>query len=89
MRSGLLALAVILLSQSPCLSAEINDAARRGDIQTVSKLLDQGVAADAKDETSETPLLSASSRSPCASPSLRWCGGNTTISSADMDWTMA
>ena len=60
MRSGLLALAVILLSQSPCLSAEINDAARRGDIQTVSKLLDQGVAADAKDETSETPLLSAS-----------------------------
>ena len=60
MRFGLLILAGILLSQSPCLSAEINDAARRGDIQTVGKLLDQGVAADAKDETGETPLLSAS-----------------------------
>jgi ankyrin repeat protein len=60
MRSGLLILAGFLLSQSPCLSAEINNAARRGDIQAVSKLLDQGVAADAKDETGETPLLSAS-----------------------------
>ena len=36
------------------------DAARRGDIQTVGKLLDQGVAPDAKDETGETPMLSAS-----------------------------
>ena len=60
MRPGGLILAVFLLSQTPCLSAEINDAARRGDIQTVSKLLDQGVAPDAKDETGETPLLSAS-----------------------------
>jgi uncharacterized protein len=59
-RFGLLILASILLSQSPCQSAEIHDAARRVDIQTVSKLLDQGVAADAKDETGETPLLSAS-----------------------------
>jgi ankyrin repeat protein len=60
MRSGLLILAGFLLSQSPCLSAEINDAAHRGDTQAVSKLLDQGVAPDAKDETGETPLLSAS-----------------------------
>ena len=56
----LLVLVSFLLSQSPCLSAEINDAARRGDLRAVSKLLDQGVAPDAKDETGETPLLSAS-----------------------------
>ena len=56
----LLVLVSFLLSQSPCLSAEINDAARRGDLPAVSKLLDQGVAPDAKDETGETPLLSAS-----------------------------
>ena len=56
----LLELVSYLLSQSPCLSAEINDAARRGDLPAVSKLLDQGVAPDAKDETGETPLLSAS-----------------------------
>jgi ankyrin repeat protein len=60
LRSGLLIVAGILLSQLPCLSAEINDAARRGDIQAVGKLLDQGVAPDAKDETGETALLSAS-----------------------------
>ena len=53
-------LASFLLSQSPCLSAEINDAARHGDVQAVAKLLDEGVAPDAKDETGETPLLSAS-----------------------------
>src|SRR6516162_5909041 len=56
----LLVLVSFLLSQSPCLSEEINDAARRGDLPAVSKLLDQGVAPDAKDETGETPLLSAS-----------------------------
>ena len=56
----LLVLVSFLLSQSPCLSAEINDALRRGDLPAVSKLLDQGVAPDAKDETGETPLLSAS-----------------------------
>ena len=60
MRSGLLIMAGILLSQSPCLSAEIHDAARHGDVQVVAKLLDQGVALDAKDATGETPLLSAS-----------------------------
>jgi ankyrin repeat protein len=61
MRPGhLLVLAGFLLSQSPCRSAEVNDAARRGDVQAVSKLLNQGVAVDAKDETGETPLLSAS-----------------------------
>jgi ankyrin repeat protein len=60
MKSGLLILTVLVLSQSPCLSAEIHDAARRGDIETVGKLLDQGVAPDTKDETGETPLLSAS-----------------------------
>ena len=53
-------MAGILLSQSPCLSAEIHDAARHGDVQVVAKLLDQGVALDAKDATGETPLLSAS-----------------------------
>jgi ankyrin repeat protein len=60
MRSGLLILIVLVLSQSPCQSAEINDAARHGDVQAVGKLLDEGVAPDAKDETGETPLLSAS-----------------------------
>ena len=60
MRSGGLILAVFVLSQSPCLSAEIHDAARRGDLQAVTKLLEQGVALDAKDKTGETPLLSAS-----------------------------
>jgi ankyrin repeat protein len=60
MRFGGLILGVFLLSQSPCLSAEIHDAARRGDLQAVTKLLEQGVALDAKDKTGETPLLSAS-----------------------------
>jgi len=55
-----IALAVFLLSQSPCLSAEIHDAARQGDIETVNKLLDEGVAPDARDKTDETPLFSAS-----------------------------
>jgi uncharacterized protein len=59
-RRGLLVLAVFLLSQSPCFSAEIHDAARRGDVENVNKLLDQGVAPDAKDKTGETPLFSAS-----------------------------
>jgi ankyrin repeat protein len=60
MRSGLLILAGLLPSRSPCLSAEVHDAARQGDIQAVAKLLDQGVAPDAKDETGETALLPTS-----------------------------
>jgi ankyrin repeat protein len=59
MRSGLLILVGFLLSQSPCLGTEIHDAARQGDVQAVAKLLDQGVALDAKDATGETPMLSA------------------------------
>jgi ankyrin repeat protein len=59
MRSGLLILAGFLLSQSPCLGAEIHDAARRGDVETVRKLLDQGVSVEARDQTGEAPLVSA------------------------------
>jgi ankyrin repeat protein len=59
MKPGRLVLAVFLLSQSPCLSAEIHDAARQGDVGNVTKLLDQGVPPDAKDETGETALLTA------------------------------
>ncbi len=44
----------------PCLAAPIHDAARQGDVENVNRLLDQGVAPDARDKTGETPLFSAS-----------------------------
>jgi uncharacterized protein len=61
MRSDrLLGAALLILSLSPCLGAPIHDAARRGDLEAVAKLLDQGTALEARDETGETPLLAAS-----------------------------
>jgi uncharacterized protein len=61
MRSGLLiGVALVFLSLSPCLGAPIHDAARQGDLDALTKLLDQGVPLEARDATGETPLLAAS-----------------------------
>jgi ankyrin repeat protein len=61
MRSGgLIGAVLVLLSLSPCPGAPIHDAARNGDLETLTKLLDQGVALEERDGTGETPLLAAS-----------------------------
>jgi ankyrin repeat protein len=61
MRSGLrIGAALLFLSLSPCLGAPIHDAARQGDLDALTMLLDQGVPLEARDATGETPLLAAS-----------------------------
>jgi uncharacterized protein len=62
MRSGRVieAALITLLSLSPCLGAPIHDAARQGDLETITKLIDQGVALEDRDGAGETPLLAAS-----------------------------
>jgi uncharacterized protein len=57
-----LAAVVVLLAISwrPSFAAPIHDAARQGDLQSVTANLDSGVGVDASDANGETPLMAAS-----------------------------